>query len=250
MTSRDGGPPPAPGGLYGVGIGPGDPELITLKAARLIGECPVVAHFCRRGGGGQARRIAAAHIREGQQELPLVYPVTTELPSDSRAYRDRIEAFFDEAAEALAEPLAVGRSVVVLNEGDPFFYGSFMHVFLRLQDRFPVEVVPGVPSPMAAAAQLPTPLIMRDDVLSVVPGTLPESELRAALSAGGAAVIMKVGNRRAQILRILEELGRSEGAWYVARASTEEEDVRPVVEAPAEAPYFSMVVVPGRGVRR
>ncbi|HKL78052.1 MAG TPA: precorrin-2 C(20)-methyltransferase [Gammaproteobacteria bacterium] len=242
-------PSAAPGTLYGIGTGPGDPELITLKAARLIGECPVVAHFCRRGGAGQARRIADAHLGEHQAELPLVYPVTTELPHGSAEYRERIEAFFDESAEQLAEHLAAGRDVAVLNEGDPFFYGSFMHAYLRLKDRFPSEVIPGVPSPLAAAAQLPTPLTMRDDVLTVIPGTLPEAELRAALTGADAVVIMKVGSHRDRIVGILEELGRSAEAWYVAKASMSDEAVMPLAEAPAQAPYFSLIVLPGRGVR-
>jgi precorrin-2/cobalt-factor-2 C20-methyltransferase len=241
--------PKAPGTLYGIGTGPGDPELITLKAARLIGSCPIVAHFCRRGSTGRARQIVEAHLGAGQEELPLVYPVTTELPHGSPEYRQRIEAFFDEAAERLAEHLAAGRDVAVLNEGDPFFYGSFMHAFLRLRDRFPTEVIPGVPSPMAAAAQLPTPLTMRDDVLTVIPGTLPEAELRAALSGADAAVIMKVGSHRDRIFAVLSELGRSEEAWYVAKASMADEAVMPLSEAPAQAPYFSMVVLPGRRVR-
>ncbi|MFA9460447.1 precorrin-2 C(20)-methyltransferase [Thiohalorhabdus methylotrophus] len=242
--------PIQPGCLYGVGTGPGDPELITLKAARLIGECPVVAHFCRRNGGGQARRIAEAHLRAEQVELPLAYPVTTELPHGSDTYRERIEAFFDESADALAEHLAAGRSVAVLNEGDPFFYGSFMHVYLRLRDRFPTRVIPGVLSATAAAAQLPTPLTMRDDVLTVIPGTLPEADLRDALADTDAAVIMKVGSHLGQITRVLEELGLREGAWYVAKASMEAEEVRPLAEAPERAPYFSMIVLPGRGERR
>ena len=237
------------GTLYGVGTGPGDPELITLKAARLIGECPVVAHFCRRGGSGQARRIADAHLNADQEELPLVYPVTTELPHGSPEYRERIETFFDESARRLTEHLNAGRSVAVLNEGDPFFYGSFMHAYLRLKDRFPTEVVPGVPSPMAAAALLPTPLTMRDDVLTVAPGTMPEADLRDALTHADAVVIMKVGSHRDRIVAILEELGRAGEAWYVARASTAEETVVPLAESPAVAPYFSMIVLPGRGVR-
>ncbi len=241
---------PNPGCLYGIGTGPGDPELITLKAARLIGSAPVVAYFCRRGGQGQARTIADAHITADQRELPLVYPVTTELPHGSPEYRARIEAFFDEAAETVAEELAAGHDVVVLNEGDPFFYGSFMHVYLRLAERFPSHVVPGVPSPQAAAARLPTPLTMRDDVLTVIPGTMPDADLRAALRDTDAAVIMKVGSQRDTIVAALEELGLAERAWYVERASMEAEVVVPLAETPAQVPYFAQIVIPGRGVRR
>ncbi|WP_038060005.1 precorrin-2 C(20)-methyltransferase [Thioalkalivibrio sp. HL-Eb18] len=241
---------PEAGCLYGVGTGPGDPELLTLKAARLIAQSPVVAYFCRRGGRGQARAIVDAHLGTGQCEMPLEYPVTNEIPHGSEEYRRRIEQFFDACAEQLAAELEAGRSVVVLNEGDPFFYGSFMHVYLRLKDRFSTHVVPGVTSMMASAAQLSTPLTMRDDLLTVIPGTMPIDDLRQALQGTDAAVIMKVGTHRDAVVGVLQELGLSERAWYVERASTAEERVQPLSEIPERVPYFSMIVIPGRGVRR
>lgn len=239
-----------PGCLYGIGTGPGDPELLTLKAVRLIEASPVVAYFCRRGGRGQSRTIADAHIKPEQHEIPLVYPVTTELPHGCSTYRERIEAFFDAAAQTLAEQLEAGYDVAVLNEGDPFFYGSFMHVYLRLSDRFPSCVVPGVASPLAAAARLPKPLTMRDDILSVLPGTLPDAELRSALAQVDAAVIMKIGSRRDAIFVALTDLGLAERAWYVERASMETEIVVPLAEMPANVPYFAQIIIPGRGVRQ
>lgn len=239
------------GRFYGVGTGPGDPELMTLKAARLVSGCDVVAYFCKKGKRGNARESADPHIRDGQREEPMVYPVTTELPHTSTAYRDSIEGFFDASAEMLAGHLAAGRSVAVLNEGDPFFYGSFMHVYLRLKDRFPSTIVPGVASVMGSAALLPMPLTMRDDVLTVVPGTLPDADLRGRLANVDAAVIMKVGSNLARIVAILDALGMSERAWYVERASMEAEVVQPLAEARVKkAPYFSMIVVPGTGERR
>lgn len=243
-----------PGVLCGVGTGPGDPELMTFRAARRIAEAPVVAYFCKRGTTGQARRIADAHIGPGQIEEALEYPVTNEIAHQEESYRSRIEAFFDQCAERLAAHLEAGRSVCVLNEGDPYFYGSFMHVHLRLRERFRSEVVPGVISPIAAAAQLPAPLVMRDDTLSVVPGTLPEAELEAALAPAQAAVIMKLGKQLPKIRRVLERLGLTARAWYIERASFDEERVRPLAEAPeetpGEAPYFSLIVIHGEGVRR
>ncbi|SEO99774.1 precorrin-2 C(20)-methyltransferase [Aquisalimonas asiatica] len=239
------------GRFYGIGTGPGDPELITLKAARLIASADVVAYFCKRGKRGNARDIADAHIHGGQREEPMVYPVTTELPHTSQAYRDRIEAFFDASADMLAGHLAAGRSVVVLNEGDPFFYGSFMHVYLRLKDRFPSTIIPGVPSIMSSAALLPTPLTMRDDVLSVVPGTLPDDALHERLSSVDAAVIMKVGSNLDRIVAVLERLGMCQRAWYVERSSMAAEYCCRLPEASVDrAPYFSMIVVPGTGERR
>lgn len=239
------------GRLYGIGTGPGDPQLITLKAARLIAAADVVAYFCKRGKRGNAREIADAHIGAAQREEPMVYPVTTELPHTSQEYRDRIEGFFDAAAEMLAGHLQAGRSVVVLNEGDPFFYGSFMHVYLRLKDQFPSTVIPGVASVMSSAALLPTPLTMRDDVLSVIPGTLPDTALRARLDGADAAVIMKVGSNLERIVGVLETLGMSERAWYVERSTMDAERFCPLSEAAVDkAPYFSMIVVPGTGERR
>lgn len=238
------------GCLYGVGTGPGCPELMTLKAARVVGECPVVAYFCKQGSSGNAFRTARGQIRDDHDLIPMVYPVTTELPHASAEYTRRIEDFFDASAEAVAVELTAGRSVAVLSEGDPFFYGSFMHIFLRLRDRFPHEVIPGVPAMLAGAARLPRPLTMRDDVLSVIPGTLPDAELDAALASAQAAVVMKVGSNLPRIRRALRAAGAEERAWYVERASMEEERVLPFAQAPdARAPYFSMVVVPGAGER-
>lgn len=238
------------GRLYGIGVGPGDPELLTLKAVRLINESPVVAYFCKRGGRGRARQNCAEHIRDDHRELALEYPVTTELPHNSEAYRDSIEAFFDRAAAQVAHELAAGHSVALLNEGDAFFYGSFMHVYLRLKERYPVTVVPGVNSIMACNALLPTPLVMRDDVLKVVPGTLDDEALRASMAGKQALAIMKVGSNLPRIRRIAQELGIAERAWYVEKASFPEQRVVPLAElGDAAAPYFSMVLIPGSGER-
>ncbi|WP_372865392.1 precorrin-2 C(20)-methyltransferase [Spongiibacter sp.] len=238
------------GRLYGIGVGPGDPELLTLKAVRLIKDSPVVAYFCKRGGRGRARNNCAAHIRDDHRELALEYPVTTELPHTSGEYRDSIEAFFDEAAEAVAGELSAGRSVAMLNEGDAFFYGSFMHVFLRLKDRYPITIVPGVNSIMACSALLPKPLVMRDDMLKVVPGTLDDQALRDSMAGGQAMAIMKVGSNLPRIRRIANELGVADRAWYVEKASLPEQRVMPLSElGEVQAPYFSMVLIPGRGER-
>lgn len=240
-----------PGRLFGIGTGPGDPELLTLKAVRLLGECPVISYFCKRGGRGRARASCAQYIGDQHLELPLVYPVTTELPHTSREYHQQIEAFFDEAAQAVAEQLQAGRDVALLNEGDAFFYGSFMHIFLRLKDRFETTVVPGVNSVMACGALLPRPLVMRDDVLTVIPGTLDDAGLRAALDSQRATVIMKVGSNLGRIVRLAQELGLAERAWYVEKASLPEQRVLCLAEVDEDkAPYFSMVLIPGPGVRQ
>ena len=238
------------GHLYGISTGPGDPELITLKAARLLAECPVVAYFCKRTTRGRARDSCEAHITDQHEELPLAYPVTTELPHGSDEYRQRIEDFFEESADAVAQHLKAGRSVAVLNEGDAFFYGSFMHIYLRLKDRFESTVVPGVGAMMAGGALLPHPLMMRDDQLRVIPGTMDEKALRASIDPERATVIMKVGTNLPLIRRIVTDLGIEERAWYVEKASMPEEQVMPLTQAPdGKAPYFSMVLIPGPGVR-
>lgn len=243
------GEPLPPGTLFGVGVGPGDPELMTLKAVRTIGACPVVAYFCKRGTRGQARRIADQAIGPDQIELPMVYPVTVELPPTHPDYGRQIEAFFDESAERIAEHLAAGRSVAALNEGDPFFYGSFMHLFLRLSGRFKAEVIPGVTSMVCSASLLPRPLMLRDDVLSVIPGTLDEASLLRALTAADACVVMKLGQNLPKVRRAIAAAGLAERAWYVERASMDEQRFMPFLEAPDVAPYFSQIVIPGEGKR-
>lgn len=238
------------GRLYGVGTGPGCPELMTVKAVRVIDECPVVAHFCKAGRNGNALKTAQPYLRDEHVIMPMAYPVTTELPASSPEYAEQIEGFFDDCARNLAEHLDAGRSVAVLSEGDPFFYGSFMHVFLRLRERFETDVVPGVPAALAGAAKLPLPLTMRDDVLSVIPGSLPDRALESALGSGQAAVVMKVGRNLPRIRRALRALGMEERAWYVERASMEEERVMALADAPEDsAPYFALILVPGRGDR-
>ncbi|WP_448206316.1 precorrin-2 C(20)-methyltransferase [Azospirillum sp. sgz302134] len=238
------------GKLFGVSVGPGDPDLMTVRAIRTIKSCPVVAYFCKRGTSGQARRIAADCITAEHIELPLVYPVTVELPPQHPDYGRQIEEFFDESAERLAEHLKAGRNIAALNEGDAFFYGSFMHLFLRLASRFPTEVVPGVTSMSCSASLLPRPLTLRDDVLSVIPGTLSEEALLTALNNTDAAVIMKLGQNLPKVRRAVIAAGLADRAWYIERASMENQRVLPFTEAPEVAPYFSQIVIPGVGLRR
>ena len=236
--------------LYGVGTGPGDPELVTVKALRALEAAPVVAYFCKHAGRGNALATMQPYLRADHVMLPMAYPVTTELAHDTAAYRDCIEAFFDHSAEAVAAHVTAGRSVAVLSEGDPFFYGSFMHLFLRLRERLPCEVIPGVPAMLAGAALLPRPITMRDDVLSVIPGTLPDAELHQALESAQAAVVMKVGRNLGRIRAALDALDALDRAWYIERASQGAEVVMRLADAPVDkAPYFSMILLPGTGRR-
>lgn len=223
------------GTLYGIGVGPGDPELLTLKAQRLIGAAPVVAYPAPDTGESLARAIAADAIRPGTTELPMIVPM--------RADRFPAQDVYAEAATAIAGHLDAGRDVVVLCEGDPFFYGSFMYLFARLAARYPVEVVPGVSSLGACAAALGRPLVARNHVLTVLPGPLPDHDLRDRIDAADAVAIMKVGRHLPRLRTLLTEMGLSAQAGYVSHASMTQQAVCPLAEAPEDAPYFSMILI-------
>jgi precorrin-2/cobalt-factor-2 C20-methyltransferase len=236
--------PAGAGRLCGVGVGPGDPELVTLKAHRLIRQSAAVAWFAANGRSSNARAAAAPHLRPGHPELALRYPVTTELPAGD-AYEGVLRAFYDAAAGRIAALLDAGQDVAVLCEGDPLFYGSYMYVHNRLAARYRCEVVPGVTSVLASAAVLGTPLASRNDVLCVLSGVLPQDELTARLAAAEAAVVIKLGRNLAKVRASVEAAGLLGRAWYVERATMPEQRVLPLADAdPADAPYFSMVVIP------
>lgn len=235
-----------PGRFYGVGLGPGDPELVTLKAARLIAAADVVAYHAGVGKQSNARRIAADLIPEGVVEEELRYPVTTGATDHPGGYAGAIAAFYEESADRLAAHLEAGRTVVLLAEGDPLFYGSYMYMHDRLSDRFPTEVVPGVPAFAAAAAAVAAPLVRQTDVLTILPGTLPEPELARRLADTDGAIIMKLGRTFPAVRSALAQAGRLEHAVYVERASMPAERWLPVSEVdPATVPYFSLVIVAG-----
>lgn len=232
--------------LIGVGTGPGDPELITLKAVRALGEADVVANFAKRGNNGNARASVAAHLRPDVIELPLLYPVTTEIDKDHADYKAQILAFYEESAEAVAAHLATGRTVAVLSEGDPLFYGSYMHLHVRLAHRFPTEVIPGVTAMSGCWSQTGLPIVQGDDVLTVLPGTMSEFELTRRLADTDAAVIMKVGRNLPKIRRALEAAGKLRDAVYVERGTmTGSTSIRLAQKGDDKAPYFAIVLVAG-----
>jgi len=234
------------GVLYGVGLGPGDPELVTVKAARLIGAADVVAYHSARHGRSIARSIAAAYLRGDQIEEQLVYPVTTETTDHPGGYQAAIEEFYEQAAARLMAHLEQGRDVVLLAEGDPLFYSSYMHMHKRISSRFRTEVVPGITSVSAAAAALAMPLVEGNDVLTVLPGTLGRDELARKLSVTGATAIMKISRSYADVREALKESGRLAQAYYVERASGGDQLVEPAGEVdPAAVPYMSIIIVPG-----
>ncbi len=232
------------GRLYGIGVGPGDPELMTIKARKTIEAADVIAYPGAEHGRSVARRIAEPFLRPEQIEVPLRYPVTTGTTDHPGGYEGAIGEFYDNCAEELASHLDAGLDVAVLCEGDPFLYGSYMYLHDRLSGRYATEVIPGVTSFSAAAAAAGTPLVRRDDVLTILPGTLPAEVLAARLRASEAAVVMKLGRTFAKVRGAAERAGVIARGIYVERASTPEERVAPLAEVHDRVPYMSLVLVP------
>jgi precorrin-2/cobalt-factor-2 C20-methyltransferase len=240
-----------PGRLIGVGTGPGDPELLTVKAVKAIEAAHVVAYFAKRGRGGNGKAIVEHLLTAEKTLLPLYYPVTTEVEKTDEAYRNQITAFYDQSAAAVAAHLEEGRTVAVLSEGDPLFYGSYMHLHVRLANRYPTEVIPGISAMSGCWSLAGLPIVQGDDVLSVLPGTMTEAELQRRLSDTQAAVIMKVGRNLPKIRRALEASGRLAEAVYVERGTMVNAAMTKLADRPdGDAPYFSLVLVPGWESRR
>lgn len=228
------------GTLYGIGVGPGDAELITLKGYRLLRAAPVIAYPTLEDGASLAREIAAPHLPGGQTEVAIPIPLSVDLKP--------AEAAYDAGAQALGGHLAAGRDVAMICEGDPFFYGSFMYLFQRLAGRFAVRVVPGVSSLTACAAQAGWPLASRDDVLSVIPAPLAEADLARRLENCDAAAIVKVGRHFDKVRRVLAAQGLTDRARYVERATMANQRIL-TLDAVGDGvqPYFSMILVHKRG---
>jgi len=238
------------GTLYGIGVGPGDVRYLTLRAAGLARAVDVVAFFAKRGHPGNARRIVAPLLKGGQEEARLEYPVTDEIPAEHPDYQQKIAGFYRESAARLAALLRAGKSVGLLAEGDPFFYGSFMHMWRRLAVDFPVEVVPGVTGMSGCWTRAKLPMTWGDDTLAVLPGTLAEERLVERLRHTDAAVIMKVGKNLAKVRRAVEQAGLLSRAVYVERGTMQEERILPLAECgEARGAYFAMVLIPGEGRR-
>lgn len=222
------------GTLYGVGVGPGDPELLTLKAARILQQCPVIAYPTLEGAASFARAIVAGHLTN-KIEIPLFIPL-----GDTAATRRA----YDRASDEITAQLTVGRDVAVLCEGDPFFYGSFMYLYARLFERHQVEVIPGVSSPMAAAAALSMPLAAHNDSLAILPAPLDDAALASRLSTADSAVIIKLGRHFARIYALLRRLELADRARYIERATLPAQKLLPLDRVQADhVPYFSLILV-------
>jgi precorrin-2/cobalt-factor-2 C20-methyltransferase len=238
------------GRCFGVGVGPGDPELLTVKALRVLDECRVVASFAATGRESNARRVVETHLRAEHVELSLVYPLTTE-PVGRGEYDARLVDFYDESAKRVAECLDGGDDVAVLCEGDPLFYGSYMYLHGRLSPRYQTEVVPGVSSALAAASSLRVPLVAGNETFVVLSGVLGIDELERRLRDAEAAVVMKVGRNLDKVRDAVTRADLLDRAYYVEWATHPAQRTMPLADTDGiSAPYFSMVVVPGAGAGR
>jgi len=236
--------------VYGVGLGPGDPDLMSVRADRLVRGASHVAFFRKAGRPGRARAIVEGMLRPDVVEIAMEYPVTTEIPLDDPAYGQSLSGFYAEVSGRIRTRAEGGADVVVLCEGDPFFYGSFMHLYTRVKEAVPVEVVPAITGMSAAWTSTGIPITWGDDVLSVLLGTMPEADLARRMADSDAVVVMKVGRNLPKVRRALEAAGKADRAWLVECASMAEERVIPLRDADERAsPYFSIVLVHGQGRR-
>ncbi|GAB4262603.1 MAG: precorrin-2 C(20)-methyltransferase [Pararhodobacter sp.] len=239
-------PPPKTGTVHGVGLGPGAADLMSVRADRLVRGTRHIAYFRKAGKPGQARRIVEGMLRADAVEFPMDYPVTTEIPLDDPRYAEVLARFYEDCAAHLRALAESGEDVVVLAEGDPFFYGSFMHLYTRLSPQVPVRVVPGITGMAAAWAASGAPITWGDDVLTVAPATLPEDDLARRIADTDALVVMKIGQNLPKLKRALGAAGRE--AVLVEFAAMPEERVVPLAEVEV-APYFSIALIHGQGRR-
>ncbi len=222
--------------LYGLGVGPGDPELMTVKAWRILATAPVVAYLTANGSESTARDIAKPFLPDDVIELKIDMPMRTEREPAMLAY--------DSGAAAITEHLKAGRDVAMLCEGDPFFYGSFMYLHARLADRFETIVVPGVSSITAAAARLGRPLSARNDVLKVLPATLDASRLRDELLSAQSVAIIKVGRHFGKVKQVLSALDIISKAVAIENATHGNERIRNVEDIEGDSlPYFTTILI-------
>lgn len=237
------------GTIHGVGLGPGAQDLLSVRADRLVREARHVAYFRKAGRPGQARRIVDGMLRADAIEFAMEYPVTTEIPLSDPRYNARLSAFYAECTNHLTRLTAAGEDVVVLCEGDPFFYGSFMHLYTRLSGLVPMTVVPGITGMSGAWAASGAPMTWGDDVLTVLMATLPEEDLVRRIRDTDALVVMKIGRNLPKLRRAVAAAGREDEAFLVEYAAMADQRVTRLCEAEAVTPYFSILLIHGRGRR-
>jgi precorrin-2/cobalt-factor-2 C20-methyltransferase len=229
------GPQAMSGTLHLVGVGPGDPELLTLKAVRILGAAPVIAYPTTGEDAAFAYAIAEKHLNPAAELLPVVVPMQVE--------RAPAQAAYDEAADAILPRLVSGSDVAWLCEGDPLFYGSAMYLCARLAGKAPVAVIPGVTSLTAAAAAIARPLAARNEMLKVLPAPLPDDILRTELESTPAAAVIKVGRHFERIRALLCETGHAAGAVVVEHATGAKQRITSLDAFKFdERPYFSTIL--------
>ncbi|WP_249977944.1 precorrin-2 C(20)-methyltransferase [Vreelandella olivaria] len=237
------------GTIYGVGLGPGSQDLMSVRADRLVRQATHIAYFRKKGRVGHARSIVEGLIATDVIELPMEYPITTEIPVDDPHYNAQLSVFYEQSVAQLIEMANAGCDVVVLCEGDPFFYGSFMHLYTRLLTRVPVSVVPGITGMSAAWTATGLPITWGDDIMTVLVGTLSEQTLAAHIAQTDALVVMKIGRNLNKLRRALAQTGREGEAWLIEYAAMTQQRVRPLCEVGESVPYFSILLIHGNGRR-
>lgn len=237
------------GRIICAGLGPGDPDLMSRRADRAVRGASDIAYFRKKGRFGQARRIVEGMLHTAVREHAMEYPVTTEIPFDSPEYNQLLARFYDDWAARLTA-LAQDRDVVVLCEGDPFFYGSFMHLYTRLRDRLEIEVIPGITGMTGCWTAIGEPMTWGDDVMSVLMGSMSEDQLAAQMQGADAVVVMKTGRNLPKIKRALDRAGRLSQAWLVERGTMPDQRIARLIDTDeGDCPYFAIVLVHGHGRR-
>lgn len=240
----------ASGTVYGVGLGPGDPDLLSVRADRLVRTARHIAYFRKAGRPGQARTLADCLMPDGVTEHAMEYPVTTEIPLEDPAYNAALSTFYTDCTKRLRKLTDAGEDVVVLCEGDPFFYGSFMHLYTRLKDDIPMQVVPAITGMSGAWTATGAPITWGDDILTVLMGTLDQDTLARNMENADAIVVMKIGRNIDKVRAALRSAGRYDAAWLVEYATMPNQTVQKLSQAEGKVtPYFSIIIVHGQGRR-
>ena len=238
------------GKIYGVGVGPGAVDLLSVRADKLVREAKYIAFFRKAGRAGHARQIASTLLSKDVKELAMEYPITTEIPLSDQRYSEVLSEFYKKYSNKIISLSQTGIDLVILCEGDPFFYGSFMHIYSRVKDKCPVEVVPAITGMSAAWTATDIPITWGDDILTVLMGTLDKTTLENQLQDTNAAVIMKIGHNLPNIKKALERTGRFYDAFIVEYAAMDKQTVQRLSDYNTEnAPYFSIIILHGQGRR-
>jgi len=238
------------GKIYGVGVGPGAVDLLSVRADKLVREAKYIAFFRKAGRAGHARQIASNLLSKDVIELAMEYPITTEIPLSDQRYSEVLSEFYKKYSNKIISLSQTGIDLVILCEGDPFFYGSFMHIYSRVKDKCPVEVVPAITGMSAAWTATDIPITWGDDILTVLMGTLDKTTLENQLQDTNAAIIMKIGHNLPKIKKALERTGRFYDAFIVEYAAMDKQTVQRLSDYNTEnAPYFSIIILHGQGRR-